>query len=295
MNFLIFIGALSLSIFTFELLSAVQQAAVSFGGRRVLTGVTTGSMALPTRRSTWDALLLAMFPQRFDPSQAKNMVNVIDMLRRAGYPYDTPGEFYAASMRTFSIYLAVGGLLAGALVWLGIPVGAPIAAAMFILLGLRRPYVRLKMLAKKRAETMRNNMLIGLSMMISLITSGLQVQDSLRRASVVGGPFCNLLGLMAARLDIGSSPGQALDIAEAHLPDPSDIEMSLFVRDIRDHFTSQRPLLSSLTALRESVHRMLIESTEARAALVRQRAGLFGILSVMGLIFSLVSPFMGVF
>ena len=295
MHFLIFIGALALSVFTFELLSTVQQAAVSFGRKRTLTGVTTGSTPVLERRSTWDALLLAVFPQRFDPNQAKNMVNVIDMLRRAGYPYDTPGEFYAASMRTFSIYLAIGGLMAGALVWLGMPVGAPVVAAVFIFLGLRRPYVRLKMLAKKRAETMRNNMLIGLSMMISILTAGLNVQDALRRASTVGGPFCNLLGLMAARLEVDVTSTAAIKTTEAHLPDPSDIEMNLFIRDIRDNFLTSRPILASLTALRESVHRMLIEATEARSAMVRQRAGLFGILSIMGLIFSLVAPFLGVF
>ena len=54
---------------------------------------------------------------------------------------------------------------------------------IFILLGLRRPYVRLKTLAKKRAESLRNNMLIGLSVLSSLLSSGVGVQEALRRMS----------------------------------------------------------------------------------------------------------------
>jgi hypothetical protein len=37
----------------------------------------------------------------------------------------------------------------------------------------------------------------------------------------------------------------------------------------------------------------VVELTEARAALVRQRAGLFGVLSVLGLVLAIIAPFMG--
>src|SRR5690606_31680003 len=144
------------------------------------------------QRSSWEALLLAILPGRFDHKHAKTMADVVNLLRRAGYPYDTPGEFYAASMRDFSIYLFVGGLLAGVLAAMGNLMIAPIMASLFIFLGLRRPYVRLKLLAKKRAESMRNNMLIGLSVLSSLLSSGVGVQEALRRTASVGGPFCNL-------------------------------------------------------------------------------------------------------
>src|SRR5690606_11840026 len=119
-------------------------------------------------RSAWEALLVAVLPGRFDPDQAKNMSDVISLLRRAGYPYDTPGEFYAAAIRDFSTFLLVGGMLAGALAAMNILAAAPVIAMIFILLGLRRPYVRLKTLAKKRAESFRNNMFIGLSRLMSL-------------------------------------------------------------------------------------------------------------------------------
>ena len=152
MTFFAFLGALSLSVLGFELLSAFQNAFRGFGSNRLINSHSTIA-----RRSTWDALLVAILPGRFDPNQARNMADVISLLRRAGYPYDTPGEFYTAAIRDFSVHLFVGGMLAGALAAMGKVPFAPVIAMIFILLGLRRPYVRLKLLAKKRSEGLRNN------------------------------------------------------------------------------------------------------------------------------------------
>ncbi len=289
MTLLAFLGALSLSVLAFELLSTFQNAFSTFGANRLVSiSTSTGTK----RRSTWEALLVAILPGRFDPDQARNMTDVISLLRRAGYPYDTPGEFYAVAMRDFSLYLAVGGLLAGALAALNVLAAAPVIALIFVLLGLRRPYVRLKMLAKKRAESLRNNMLIGLSVLSALLSSGVGVQEALRRASAVGGPFCNLLALLVARMEVDDF-AKAVEVTRAHLPDSSDVEANLFLRDIYDFFANNRPVLSSVQGLQESVHRTVVELTEARAALVRQRAGLFGVLAVVGLVLSILAPFIG--
>jgi Flp pilus assembly protein TadB len=189
MIFFAFLGALSLSVLAFELLSVFQNAFNTFGSNRLINV----SSSTPKRRSTWEALLIAILPRRFDPQQARNMTDVISLLRRAGYPYDTPGEFYAVAIRDFTLFLAMGGILAGALAALNMLAVAPVVALIFIFLGLRRPYVRLKNLAKKHAESLRNNMLIGLSVLSALLSSGVGVQEALRRTSSVGGPFCNLL------------------------------------------------------------------------------------------------------
>ncbi|MCZ2289610.1 MAG: hypothetical protein LC138_12315 [Anaerolineales bacterium] len=289
MTLLAFLGALSVSVLAFELLSMFQNAFSLFGNNRLMSISTSTETK---RRSTWEALLVAILPGRFDPEQAKNMTDVISLLRRAGYPYDTPGEFYAVAMRDFSLYLAVGGLLAGALAALNALAAAPVIALIFILLGLRRPYARLKTLAKKRAESLRNNMLIGLSVLSALLSSGVGVQEALRRASSVGGPFCNLLGLLVARMEVDDF-AKAVGITRAHLPDANDVEANLFLRDIYDFFANNRPILSSVQGLQESVHRTVVELTEARAALVRQRAGLFGVLAVVGLVLSILAPFLG--
>ena len=149
MTLIIFLGALSLSVLAFELLSGFQTAVSGFGRQSRLAAITGSNPAASAiHHSTWEALLVNLLPGRFDPARAKRAVNVVDSLRRAGYPYDTPGEFYAAAMRTFSIYLVVASLFAGALVFLNLPIAAPVLAAVFIFLGLRRPYTRLILLAK---------------------------------------------------------------------------------------------------------------------------------------------------
>ena len=287
MAFLAFLGALSLSVLIFELMSVFQTAFSAFGRGRLMNFQSPTSAK---RRSTWEALLVAILPGRFDLDQAKNMADVVSLLRRAGYPYDTPGEFYAVAIRDFSIFLAVGGMLAGALAALNMLAAAPMIALMFVFLGLRRPYARLKSLAKRRAESLRNNMLIGLSVLSSLLSSGVGVQEALRRASIVGGPFCNLLGLLVARMEVDDFT-RAIEVARAHLPDPADVEANLFLRDIYDFFANNRPVLSSVQGLQESVHRSVVEATEARAALVRQRAGLFGVMAVLGLVLAIILPF----
>lgn len=289
MTILTFIGALALSVLTFELLTGIQRAFAVFGRGRLSS---LGDSPATTGRSTWEALLVAVLPGRFDPQTAKNSADVISLLRRAGYPYDTPGEFYAAAMRDFMVFIAVGGLLAGALAAMDMAIAAPFVALVFGFLGLRRPYVRMKSLAKKRAESMRSNMLIGLSVLSALLSSGVGVQEALRRAASVGGPFCNLLGLLVARMEVEDF-GKAIEVTRAHLPDASDIEVNLFLRDVHDFFANNRPILSSVLGLQESVHRSVVELTETKAALVRQRAGLFGVLAVVGLILAIIAPFMG--
>jgi hypothetical protein len=139
---------------------------------------------------------------------------------------------------------------------------------------------------------LRNNMLIGLSVLNALLSSGVGVQEALRRAAGVGGPFCNLLGLLVARMEVEDF-GKAIEVTRAHIPDPGDVEVGLFLRDVHDFFANNRPILSSIQGLQESVHRSVVELTESRAALVRQRAGLFGVLAVVGLILAIIAPFLG--
>lgn len=297
MILLVFLGALSLAVLAFELLTALQAALSSYGRSRLagrLVGAAAEGAPAPARRSTWEALLLALFPRRFGLLLEGGSVDVVSLLRRAGYPYDTPGEFYAAAVHLFAASLLLGGLLAGALAALGQPLAAPFAALGLIILGLRWPYARLKRLAHRRAEALRSNLLLGLSVLESLLASGVQVQEALRRTASVGGPFNNLLGLLVARMKVEDFE-RALQTARSHLPDPADMEARLFLQDLEDFFIRGRPILESVRALREAARRGMVESTEARASLVRQRSSLYGILAVLGLLFFLIGPFLSGF
>ena len=304
MNAVAFIGALMLAIVALEVGSAVQ--GLFFKQSRIAGAKIAGSET-GRRRSSWEALLIAVFPKRFDPNASATRSNVVDLLRRAGYPYDTPGDFYAASIRYFTVYLVAGAVAAGAVYMLGLGFAAPFLAAAFIYMGLTRPYANLRTLAKKRAEAMRSNMLPGLAELESLLVAGVGVQDSmrqaagkeekgntegsLRKASGLGGPFCNLMMFLVARLEVEPAE-KAIATVRAHVPDPNDVDMQLFLQDVSDFFLNSRPILSSISALRVSVHRNILEATERRAAVILQRTSILGIFAVVGLILSIILPFM---
>jgi hypothetical protein len=294
MTFLAFIAALALAILVHELASAIQVAVIGRWNNPLNTPILTHSdLPRQQRRTTLEAILLAVFPKRFDERQATNVTDVVGLLRRSGYVYATPGEFYAAAIRDFSQFLLIRMILAVGLIILDMPVAAVPILAIYIVLGLRRPYARLKTAAKKREFAMKNNMLLGLSVLESLLTVSTGSQTAFAETAKIGGPFCNLLALLSVQIE-KSGPDKAIETVSAHLPNPNDIEANLFLADVLAYYKDMRPILSSVSALRESVHRLVLDATEERAALVRQRANLFGIFSVLGLLLALIAPYMAV-
>lgn len=135
-------------------------------------------------------------------------------------------------------------------------------------------------------------MLIGLSVLSLLLSSGVGVQEVLRRAYAVGALFCNLLGLLIALMEVDDFM-KAIEVTRAHLPDPADMEANLFLRDIYHFFVNNRPVLTSVQGLQESVHFTVAEMTEARATLVCRRSGLYDVLPVMGLALTIIASFVG--
>ncbi len=292
MTVLIFLGAIAAGIFTFELVEGLT-AQRQITGR--LQGITINPSELPERSSGWAAVLTLFFPAYFQPDRRNARRDPVELLRRSGYPFPTTGAFFAAAIRTFTIFLLLGGLAAGLLVSLDAGLLPAVgAAAIFVYLGLRRPYVRLQTLIRKRAVALRSNMLTGLAILQALLSSGISVQESLRRSAAIGGPFCNLLGLLVAQMEVVPFT-KAVEVVEAHLPDPDDVEVRLFIRAIREFYNRNRPLLPAVRGLQTAVHREVLETTEGRAALVRQRSGLFGVVAVLGLVITIIAPFLGTF
>ncbi len=295
MAFFAFLAALCLAIVVREIATMIQ--ILMFGRRRTILDAprVADDVQVPKKRSgtTLDAILLAVFPRRFDERYATNATDVVALLRRSGYYYATPGEFYAAAIRDFSQYLLIGAALAVGLVILDMPVAAIPILAIYIVLGLRRPYSRLKKVAQKRDDAMKNNMLLGLSVLEYLLSVRTGAQTAFAETAKIGGPFCNLLALLAVQIE-KSPPEKAVEVVAAHLPNPRDIEANLFLADVLAYFQESRRILSGVSALRLSVHRLVLDNTEERAALVRQRANLFGICSVVGLLLALILPYMGI-
>jgi hypothetical protein len=293
MNFFIFVAALFFAVAVYELTNLFL---VLWKGRRsdiIRVPVASNNDDIPKQRphTALNAILLAVLPKRFDPNVA-DATDIMALLRRSGYYYANPGEFFAAAIRDFSQYLLIGAGLAVALVILDMPIAAIPILAIYIVLGLRRPYTRLKKIARKREDAMKNNMLLGLSVLESLLSVSTGAQEAFTRTAQIGGPFCNLLALLSAQIT-KLPPDDAVAVVKAHLPNPRDVEANLFLNDVLAYFKESRRILSGVKALRHSVHRLVLDATEERAALVRQRANLFGIFAIVGLLFALILPYMG--
>ena len=291
MTLLIFLVALAGAFVAYEVVSLVARPHLA-SPLAVEVG-EVGEDEAP-RASAWYAVLGVVLPQWFNPERARRRDKVVDLIRRAGYhPYGSLNEFYVAAMAEFGKGIVESALLAALFYMLGLPHIVTLLVAVVILwLAYRRPYARLKVAAKQRAELMRPNMLAGLAELESMLEAGVGVQEALRRTARLGGPFCNLLALLVARLEVEDA-AQALKRVEKHIPDPHDTNMVLFLRDLEDYFLRQRPLLQSVRALRRAVHQDIVNSTLARAAKVKRTAGLFGILAVIGMLASILAPVFG--
>ncbi len=291
MPFLAFLAAVLVTVGLYDLLSM-------FWGRRRLTEdrlriVVLGEAeeeGLHGPPSSWMAVFGGFLPRFFDEKRMLRRADVIALIRRAGYtPYATPGEFYAAWLASLAqgLLLALfGGVF---IVSAGLPVLAVIYGAMVVLAFHRRPFVRLRQAVQRRADLMRQNMLLGLTQLSVFLEAGMGVQEALRRVGQLGGPFCNLLAFFVARLEV-EDVTRALQRLEEHLPDPTDVNMRLFLQDLEGYFLRQRPLTRAVQALRDAVRREIKNATLARAARVKRRAGLYGILAVLGMLISGVLP-----
>ena len=74
MILLIFLGALSTSVLAFEVTSTLRGG---LGKRSRLLGIQPKAGSDLPHRSTWFALLGAIWPARFDPAKATNMADVV--------------------------------------------------------------------------------------------------------------------------------------------------------------------------------------------------------------------------
>ena len=286
-----FIGALALAVAVLEIGTGMQRGWSKQVGR--LSRGVVGEEEKEYRLSTWQALLIAVLPGRFDPNQqSSGQEDIASLIKRSGYLYDTPGDYYLDCIRTFTVYLIAGAVTAGAVYMLGLGVAAPFIAAFFIYLGLTRPRARLKAAIDARAEAMKKNMLPGLVLLECLLASSKTLENALKEVGKLGGPFCNLMLYFTVRLSRRVSAPQALEETRAHVPDPGDPEMQLFLKYISDFYEQSNPLLPAITSLRKAVYRNMVEDTQKRIALVMQRTSLFGIFAVVGLILSIILPFM---
>ena len=96
-----------------------------------------------------------------------------------------------------------------------------------------------------------------------------------------------------ARQVLVSRNEAALQETAADLPDPQDPLARSFFRALELHLGRGHRLGEPLDALIRALTRELVERTEARAALCRRQAGLYGVAAVVGMVIAIVLPAVG--
>lgn len=282
------LSGLGLAALGFELFSARRRR------RRLGLKPPSAAPAGAPRRGLLGAVLAVLWPARFDPARAPG--DLAARLRRSGYYYPTVGDYYAARVRDFGLAFVVGIFLPGALAAnFGLPAGlvaAPLAL-LFAVYGARRTDGRLRRVTARRAEALPFGMLPVLVVFRSLLAAGVDYQEALRRAAAAapeGAVFAWVVRRLLRVLEETGELRLALAEAEADLPDPADPHARGFLRALALHGERGYGLLEPTDAVIRSLSRELVERTEARAAVIRQRAGLFGVFAVLGMVFSVVAP-----
>jgi Flp pilus assembly protein TadB len=240
-------------------------------------------------RGFWETWLVVLWPQRFD--RARLPADLRTLLRRAG-PAITPDVYIGWCLRGLTL-----GVLA-ALAWgigLGLVLGLPFGlggAAFALAYGLRYPRSRLRRTVAARARALPFNMLPVLVVLRALLEAGVSLQEALERAARLEGVFAEVLQGFLARLQV-QPVGQALQETAADLPDPQDPLARSFFRALELHLGRGHRLGEPLDALIRALTRELVERTEARAALCRRQAGLYGVAAVVGMVIAIVLPAVG--
>jgi len=282
---LTFIGAAAAAFGAYELLERLRP-----GRRMALRGPAAPDPELP-QLPAWAALWAALWPDRFAPSRARGRERILDLLRRAGYPYPSLGAYYANAILTFGKAALAAAAFGAAWVLLGMdPLFFLPFAGAILLWALRAPEARLRRLIRRRAQAFRSNAMVGFAALGALLEAGVSPSEAMRRVGeTVGGPFCNWLGFLAARME-AEDLEEALRRAEAHLPDPADVEMRLFLQALRDHFHHGQPLAPAVSDLREALRQAMVEETAARASALKVQAVAWGVLAIMGMMLTFFLP-----
>lgn len=292
-NFLAFVAAVCAGIVVFELGNALYVVKRPKETDRLRhPSAKSPQEKSPYTRNAFEALIVALLPARFDPNQATDKDTVESLIRRSGYYYSTVGDFYAAALRDFVLFLFVAALYAGLMSMMSMAFLGIIVGGLVIFAGLRQPYERLKKIAKQRGEALQNNMLAGLTVMEATISANAGLEAAAGRAAKVGGPFCAVLGIFRAELSRNDNDVvKAVEVAQTYLPDPNDIDAILFLESMKEAVGGRPRFLRTIQSMRRETQRRILNTAEARASNVRARATLFGFLAAIGMLGSLILPY----
>lgn len=244
--------------------------------------------------SLFRVIIAAAFPGRFDPTRLPR--SIPELIRRSGYLYAGPAEYTAVAARDLAFFLLLGALMSGAalLATRGSLAAAVAVAMVFGFIGLRRPRSRLKAAVKRRAENVPFSLLNVLAISTPVFQSG-GIYAGLEVASQQPGVIGNLCRMLLFHLRNGAPPSEAVRLVIEHLPDPDDPLAETFFRTIEAGLVGGQGAAEALKELLNMTTQHVHELVEARAAVAKRMAGLFGVIAVIGMVLSIILPGLGAF
>ena len=298
LNFLAFLAAVSASVGFLELASLLfRRDKLTEAQQRLGAGVQVKDESQANtrvyRHNILEAFVLTIWPARFDPDRAADKESVETLLRRSGYYYATVGEFYAAALRDFVMFLIVAVFLASLMFMMKMTAIGLLMAALLIYNGLRWPYARLKSMARQRADSVQNNMMVAMTIMESMAAAGRGALEGAKSAQNIGGPFCAVLAVYIKNLTrFSGDPTRAMEEAKTFMPDPGNLDAILFLDAIRDDEKGTRGrFLETVHAARIEAQRRILTTSTARASKVQSRAVIYGFMASIGMIATLILPY----
>lgn len=146
---------------------------------------------------------------------------LMDRLRRAGFPYETAGDYYASKL----ISGLMGFLLGIVIVVITGSTAFIFLAVLFAVLGATQPDQKIDQQTKERARMIYTEMAFTLDRIATLVESGMDVVTAMEALSKSpGGLFIAEIRMMMTDLGVGKRSREALDAMRARLPKVDEID-----------------------------------------------------------------------
>jgi hypothetical protein len=86
-------------------------------------------------------------------------------------------------------------------------------------------------------------------------------------------------------------PDVAMEDAKSYLPDPNNLDAILFLEAIKDSEKGRSRFLETVHVARIEAQRKILNTSAARASSIQQRAVIYGFMAAVGMVVTLVLPY----
>lgn len=168
-----------------------------------------------------DRLLSPLVEDYGRQQSANRKQELMDRLRRAGFPYETAGDYYASRL----VNGLMGFLLGIIIVAITGSTAFLFLAILFAILGVTQPDQKIDQAIKDRTRMIYTEMAFTLDRIATLAESGMDVITAMEALSKSpGGLFIAELRMLMTDLGVGKRSREALEAMRARLPQVDEMD-----------------------------------------------------------------------